>query len=188
YSANLGAELSTDGTYYYATRFQYLEQDMVYGGFNGGFYDGTTNLNGELTVTTPVVDDEITWANLQHPESGAIAPNEEFLVYGRLYIENVTEVAGEDTDIQAWIGYSTDNTNPNTWTNWVAASYLGEVADSDNDEYSANLGAELSTDGTYYYATRFQYLEQDMVYGGFNGGFYDGTTNLNGELTVTTPT
>ena len=79
-----------------------------------------------------------------------------------------------------------DNSNPNTWTNWIPAQYFG--ASASNDEFIADLGAQLSSEGTYYYASRFQYIDQDFVYGGFSpdgGGFWDGTTNISGVLTVT---
>jgi len=87
--------------------------------------------------------------------------------------------------LNAWIGYSTSNTNPETWTNWVPAAYLG--AAGGNDEFKADLGSVISETGTYYYASRFQAGAGPFVYGGYNSGFWDGTVNVSGVLTVNEP-
>jgi len=178
YFADLGAAITTAGTYYYATRYQLDAQAFVYGGFQGGFWDGITNVSGQLTISGP----SIAFANLQWPADGTITPNQEFNVYAQVYADGYTNQTGQGADIQAWIGYSTDNTNPDSWTNWIPAGYLGDAGN--NDEYSANLGASIGTPGTYYYASRFQLGTAAYVYGGFNGGFWDGITNISGVLTV----
>ncbi|MDD4373044.1 MAG: T9SS type A sorting domain-containing protein [Bacteroidales bacterium] len=274
---DLGAEMTAEGTFYYASRFKYLEQDYVYGGFDGGFWDGTNNVSGVLTVaevieTFPVlftvidetesyqaiefkgsmtnwetvpmtegpdftwtlsldipagtyewgaiendgsddgiwlivgpnlsvtiagngtvsgdvsytisaaVDPVIGWANLQWPASGNIEPLQQFNVYSQVNIENITGSGSATADLQAWIGYSSDDTDPSTWTNWVAADFSS--AQGNNDEFVLDLGAEMTAEGTFYYASRFKYLEQDYVYGGFDGGFWDGNDNVSGVLTV----
>lgn len=125
----------------------------------------------------------IGWANLQWPDAGTIVAGGTYDVYSRVYMAGVTEPAGQGANISAWIGYSTSNTNPNTWTNWVAADY--NVDDFNNDEYKGTLTG--LTPGTYYYASRFQYKNLEYVYGGFNGGFWDGTSNVSGVLTVNAP-
>ncbi|MFH1121734.1 MAG: DUF5018 domain-containing protein [Bacteroidota bacterium] len=178
YVADLGAAITTVGTYYYATRFQLDAQPYVYGGYQGGFWDGTNNINGQLIVSGP----SISFANLQWPGDGTITPNQEFNVYAQVYAAGFTDQAGQGSDIQAWIGYSTDNTNPDQWANWIAADYQSDQGN--NDEYMANLGAEIGTPGTYYYASRFQLGTGSYVYGGFSGGFWDGVTNISGVLTV----
>lgn len=189
YVADLGAEMDTEGTYYYATRFKYLDQEYEYGGYSdagGNFWDGTDNVSGVLTVTSDPTPEEISWANLQYPPSGEIEPLDEFLVYGQAYIDGITNGDDPVTDLDAWIGWSTTDSDPSTWTNWIAADFGSNQGN--NDEYLADLGAEMSTEGTYYYATRFKYLDQDYVYGGYSesgGGFWDGTNNVNGILTVT---
>ena len=186
--ADLGIEISSEGTYYYASRFQYLDQDFVYGGFSangGGFWDGTTNVSGVLTVNGTPPDPQIGWANLQYPEAGTIELGQEYLVYAQAWIENITGQPDPADGLQSWIGYSLNDTDPSTWTNWIQSDYF-EAAGS-NDEFIADLGIEISSEGTYYYASRFQYLDQDFVYGGFSadgGGFWDGTTNVSGVLTV----
>ncbi len=188
YLADLGAVLSDEGTYYYASRFQYLDQSFVYGGYSasgGGFWDGVTNVNGVLTITGTPPDPEIGWANLQYPESGTIQPQQEFNVFCQAWIENITGQVDPAPGLQAWIGYSLNDTDPAGWTEWIPADYFGAAAS--NDEFMADLGSQMVAPGTYYYASRFQYLSQDFVYGGYSvngGGFWDGVDNVSGVLTV----
>jgi hypothetical protein len=182
YMANLGASISAAGTYYFASRFQLGTAPFVYGGYSGtggGFWDGTTNVSGILVASAaPQLD----WVNLQWPASGTISTSAPYIVYARVYESGITNAIGQGAGISSWIGYSTSNTNPNTWTNWVAASYLGDVGN--NDEYNADLGAAIPAPGIYYYASRFKLGLADYVYGGFDGGFWDGTTNVSGILTI----
>ncbi len=188
YVANLGAVLSDEGTYYYASKFQYLSQDEVFGGYSdggGGFWDGTANVSGVLQVTGTPPDPQIDWANLQYPGNGTIEIGQEYMVYAQAYIANITGQDDPAAGLQAWIGYSLNDTDPSTWTDWISADYLG--ASGSNDEFVADLGAQTVATGTYYYASRFQYLDQGFVYGGFSengGGFWDGTNNVSGILTV----
>lgn len=188
YTSNLGAEIDALGTYYYATRFKYQDQAYVYGGYDeagGGFWDGIDNVNGILTVTSDPAPDTIGWANLQWPPNGTIEPEQEFLVYSQAWIDGITGTGSATADLESWIGYSSDDTDPSTWTNWLLASFSD--VDGNHDEFNLDLGAEMNSTGTYYYATRFKYLDQDYVYGGYSddgGGFWDGTVNVNGVLTV----
>jgi hypothetical protein len=193
FAVDLGAQFADVGTYYYATRFQYLDQEYKYGGYSennpevGDFWDGTDFVNGLLTITNEPTPSEITYANLQWPPDGEIEPENEFLVYGQVYIEGVTTEDEPNVDIQSWIGWSSSNSDPASWTNWIPANFGSN--EGNNDEYLGNLDAEMDTEGTFYYATRFKYLDQDFVYGGYSesgGGFWNGTDNVSGVLTVNT--
>ncbi|RAR49060.1 T9SS-dependent choice-of-anchor J family protein [Flavobacterium lacus] len=135
------------------------------------------------------------YANLQFPSSATVSQGESTIVYAQIYHAGLTDVepglSGQAAGIQAWIGISPvgANTNPNTWSNWVLATHnAGQV--SNNDEYQASIGDNL-TPGTYYYASRFRLNDGQFVYGGINsndeGNFWDGTTYLSGVLTVTPP-
>ncbi|WP_293872033.1 T9SS type A sorting domain-containing protein [Flavobacterium sp.] len=129
------------------------------------------------------------FANLQYPFTATIAQGASVTVYGQVYKGGLTDVApnivGQAPGINAWVGYNATDTNPNTWTTWVPATWnSGSVGN--NDEYQANIGSNL-TPGTYYYATRFQLNGGAYVYGGTNDGFWNGTTKLSGVLTVTPP-
>lgn len=187
FMADIGLLLTTPGTYYYATRFKYNDDPYVYGGFNGGFWDGTTNVSGVLTVYDVLPDPDFDWINLQFPGSATIVPGENLDVYAQAYIEGVTGQPEPAPGVESWIGYSSNNTDPSAWTNWFPASYNGPSGN--NDEYVANLGQYLIDEGTYYYASRFRLNTGEFFYGGYSetgGGPWDGSTNISGVLTVQT--
>ncbi|MCF6212903.1 MAG: hypothetical protein L3J45_02645, partial [Flavobacteriaceae bacterium] len=135
-----------------------------------------------------------TFVNLQWPHSGSINVGDTFNVYAQVYEAGITDATGQGAGINAWIGYSTTNTNPNTWTNWVVASY--NTDQGNNDEYIANIGFAISSSGTYYYASRFQLNSGSFTYGGINsttpssggGNTWDGTTYISGVLKISVTT
>ncbi len=143
------------------------------------------NNNGGGNYLIPVGNPSINWANLQWPGTKTIEPGQPFNVFGQVWIDGLTGGAGQAPGLQAWVGYSDENTNPDTWTNWILATYSGDAGN--NDEFSANIGTSITVRDTYYYTTRYKLNDQDYVYGGFSsgtGGFWDGTTNISGVLTV----
>lgn len=185
YTGDIGMVITTPGTYYYATRFQWEDDAYVYGGYNGGYWDGTENVSGVLTVNEEVIEQNFDWVNLQFPGSGSITLGDNYEVYAQAYIAGQTGGGTPASGVLSWIGYSTENTDPSTWTNWVSANYFGAV--SNNDEYMANIGTSITSTGTYYYASRFQRNSGDYFYGGYaptGGGFWDGVNNVNGQLVV----
>jgi len=146
--------------------------------------------NADLQIVARNLNDfdpvyTIGWANLQWPPNGTITLYQDFDVYAQIWVDGITDQPGQGQAIQAWIGYSTDNTDPATWTNWAPATFNGDAGN--NDEYFANIGADILYVGTYYYASRFQLDNGGFVYGGYNGGFWDGITNVSGVLTVNEP-
>ncbi|MHC1738934.1 MAG: T9SS type A sorting domain-containing protein [Ignavibacteriaceae bacterium] len=282
YQAEIGSTLPA-GTYYFASRFQLNGGEYKYGGYNelttGGFWDGTNNISGVLTVnqgllltpqpispgnttvnvsttptfvwttianatsyrlqvaedagftimvfndstltdtsktmTTPLLNNktyhwrisaqnsggsssfsttwyfttvaDIGWANLQFPESISILTGGNATFYARVYATGITEPPGQGAGIHGWIGYSSSNTNPNTWTNWVAATYNLDIGN--NDEFLATFGSGLPA-GTYYVVSRFQLNQGGYKYGGYStdgGGFWDGTINRSAILNITAP-
>jgi len=139
---------------------------------------------GEHTCDFPESTDEPDWCNLQWPDSGTIDYNDTLDVYAQVYEPGVTDAAGQGTGIEAWIGVSSENTDPATWTTWIEATYNTDVGN--NDEYMAGIGSNLAP-GTYYYASRFSLNSGPNTYGGYSstgGGFWDGTTNVSGVLKV----
>lgn len=163
----------TPGTYYVAYRYRIGSGSYTYGGKNNNIWASTSD-NAQLTITSLLV----TWGNLQYPASGTITQGGAFNVYGQVYHAGITDSAGQGSGITAQVGYSTSNTNPNTWTNWVSTTYNGDSGN--NDEYVANIGASLAP-GTYYYATRYQRTgSTEYRYGG-TGGIWN---NDSGVLTV----
>uniref|UniRef100_UPI0040471C28 choice-of-anchor D domain-containing protein n=1 Tax=Flavobacterium sp. TaxID=239 RepID=UPI0040471C28 len=127
----------------------------------------------------------VDFCNVQFPASGTITQGGAFTVYAQVYEPGVTEAAGQGAGIQGWIGYNTTNNDPSlaAWT-WVPATF--NTQSGNNDEYQAEIGS-LLPGGTYYYASRFQLGSGAYRYGGYNGGFWNGTTNVNGVLTVNAP-
>ena len=170
----------TPGTYYVAYRYRIgASGPFTYGGKNNAIWASTSD-NAQLTVTSLLVD----WCNVQYPTSGTITAGDAYNVYAKVYLGGVTNAGSPGAGITAWIGYSTSNTNPNTWTNWVPATFNADQGN--DDEYVANIGTGL-TPGTYYYASRFQRTgSTEYRYGDING-IWDTTTD-NGVLTVNAAT
>ncbi len=126
------------------------------------------------------------WCNLQWPENATIVQGNSVTVYTQGWEDGVTPGAGAGAGIDVWIGYSTSNTDPSTWTDWVPATY--NLDNGNNDEFMADLGLPQNLlPGTYYYASRWQLSGGIFKYGGYNaggGGFWDGVTNVSGVLTI----
>ncbi|MFC4723072.1 lamin tail domain-containing protein [Geojedonia litorea] len=184
YMAEIGSAL-IPGTYYYASRFQLNGCAYTYGG-SGGIWNNNS-------VQLIVNDDTLDFFNLQFPEIGTITLGSIFDVFGQVYEAGLTPGLGQAPGISAWVGYSTSNTHPSTWTNWVVAGYNPLCLDcnsNQNDEYYVDIGSLLPQVGTYYYATRFKLNSGSYTYGGIlsngsSGGEWDGTTYISGILNVT---
>ena len=127
---------------------------------------------------------DVGWCNLQWPPNATITVGDSTWVFAQVWIDGLTSNPGVTPGLQAWIGINSENTNPNTWTNWVPATFNVDVGN--NDEFMAYIGQNLPP-GTYYYASRFKYLQGNYNYGGYSaggGGFWDGTNYVSGVLTV----
>jgi hypothetical protein len=147
---------------------------------------GRANVVDQVMIEDVTASSDIDWYNLQWPGSASIQINHDETIYAQCWEDGVTNLPGPGTGIECWIGYSSTNTNPNSWSLWVPAVYNLDVGN--NDEYMASLGsAQGLVPGTYYYASRFRYNGGSFVYGGFSGGAWNGTTNGSGVLTVTHP-
>jgi hypothetical protein len=136
---------------------------------------GTVSAIGTIFVT-PLPG----WFNTQFPTSASICEGGSAIVYGQVYLAGITDPSGQASGMTAQLGYSTSNTNPNTWTNWINASF--NVQTGNNDEFQASIGSSLAA-GTYYYAFRYSYNGCTNVYGGINGP-WNGTTSNSGVLTI----
>jgi len=174
------------GTYYIAARVKKAgSTEWRYLGSNWGNWSSSASLS--------VVSNKVDWANIQSPISGTILTGTSYTVFSQVYEPGVTGDANAHSGITAWIGYNTANVAPTAggWT-WVAATRNTSFSNTNNDEYSAEIGIGRPA-GTYYYAARYQKSgSTEYFYGGHagapnTGGAWDGTTNISGTLTVTAP-
>ncbi|MEZ7528325.1 beta strand repeat-containing protein [Cloacibacterium normanense] len=174
------------GTYYIAARVKKAgSTEWRYFGSNWGTWSSSASLS--------VVSNKVNWANIQSPISGTILTGTSYNVYSQVYEPNVTGDANSHAGITAWIGYNTANVAPTSggWI-WVAATRNTSFSNTNNDEYSAEIGIGRPA-GTYYYVARYQKSgSTEYFYGGHagapnTGGAWDGTTNISGTLTVTAP-
>ncbi len=174
----------------------------ITGSYSGGVFtiSGTPTVSGvfNYTVTTSgatncvvliagtvTVSETLDFVNLQFPSTASICFGSTANIFGQVYEAGLTNPAGQAAGITVHCGISpvSSNTNPNTWSNWTAASF--NTQSGNNDEYTATIGSALSA-GTYYYAYRYSY-NGCVSYGGYSaggGGFWDGSSNVSGVLTV----
>jgi hypothetical protein len=179
YVAAIGASLSP-GLYYYSFRYSTNGTPCyVYGGFQGGLWNGTSNVNGALTVNG------VDWANLQFPGSGSICQSGTYTVYGQAYEPGVTESAGAGAGLTVQVGVNSANTDPSTWAAGAWSNATFNSQSGNNDEFTATLSGLAPN--TYYYTFRYSLGNGCYQYGGFSGtggGIWNGTTNVSGVLTV----
>lgn len=160
-------------------------------GTTGGSQDYDFHV-GKFNVNAIPSTETVDYCNLQFPPSGSITEGGSFTAFGRIYEFGRTEAAGANSNIEAWIGYSTtdavttaDFTTPN-WT-WVPATFNAQFGN--DDEYSAEIGSGLDA-GSYFYVSRFRADNGVFAYGGNDitdgdgGNFWDGTNFVSGELDV----
>ncbi len=148
---------------------------------SSGTYSSVTGCNTEtLNLTINAID----YANLQFPATSTICQGGTFTTYGQVYEPGITEAAGQGAGIDVEFGISPNgsNTNPSLWTNWIPAVFNVQVGN--NDEYQITTGAALPS-GTYYYTFRYKLSScTTWQYGGFPNGFWNGTTQNSGVLTI----
>ena len=140
------------------------------------------------TTATAALANTLDWANIQAPATASICSGQTVTIYGQVNEAGLTNLAGQAPGITVAYGISTSNTNPATWpaSAWSTANYNpSSVGSPNNDEYMATVSGLAA--GIYYYAFSYTY-NGCTVYGGYSptgGGFWDGSTNVNGSITVT---
>lgn len=149
------------------------------------------NVGGESdwseTWSFRTIPQPINWCNFHHPFSDTIMQFHSISIYARVRIDSVTNQAGGIDSLIGWIGYNGENNNPKNWENWIPATFSSDIGN--DDEYVAQLGTTLPP-GTFYLASRFQYLGGEYVYGGYSstgGGIWDSINNVSGQLNIKSP-
>ncbi len=138
------------------------------------------------TITASQING-LDFANIQAPGTSSICEGNNVVIYGQVFEPGLTQGAGQGAGISVQYGISTIDSDPSTWppSAWSSATYNpASLVNPNNDEYQATLSN--LTAGTYYYAFKYTY-NGCTVYGGYNstgGGFWNGTTNVNGVLVV----
>ena len=172
----------------------------IYTRLKGGLSGTTTPYTGILTIAstdattkninlTGIVDDSVDYSKLDYPQTGSITEGGIYNVYIKAYEPGITDSPGNQSQITAWVGYSSVNNNPNStgWI-WVAAPFESRTDGDTNYQYSTNLNSVNLPAGNYFYAARFQIGTGPYTYGGIqsnnNGGNWDGSTYKSGTLTV----
>jgi len=163
---------------------------IVEGKTSGGFTSYDLGIDDFSVENVPA--DLPDFVSLHSPANSAIQIGTGTVINAQVFEAGLTDVepglSGQATGIVGAIGISPigSNTNPNTWTTWMPATYDALVTGA-NDGYKATIGAGLAS-GTYYYAARFSLNGGAFVYGGINssnvGGIWDGATFVSGVLTV----
>ncbi|MBN1136164.1 MAG: DUF11 domain-containing protein [Anaerolineae bacterium] len=121
----------------------------------GDQWDWLQTANRSFAVTGPETlndyrDVAVGWAVLQWPptlQAKAFQPTDP--VYGRLYIQNVTNPVGEGRGIKAEVGYG-NSVTPSDWT-WFPMVF--NVDDFNNDEFTGVITPTAG--GIYSYTVRF---------------------------------
>lgn len=128
------------------------------GGSSSGEPVGSSSDSGATTY-------DVQWCILQYPPMVAVAVDEAFTIYARLFAPGLTDLTGVTDpapELVVELGYSVDGSNPDTgvgapWT-WVPAmpnAGYGPGApgySAANDEYQGDLSIGMA--GIYDYAVR----------------------------------
>ncbi len=131
-----------------------------------------------LTVADGYVDD----GNLQSPHTTtAIIGTPSEPIYGWVYLQGITDPAGQGAGINAQAGFGPDGSDADgTWT-WENASY--NLDQGTNDEYMTAI--TISSTGTYDYAYRYSRDGIDWTYGDIDGSGNGYTNTQAGSIVVT---
>lgn len=141
------------GTWKFAFRFNHADGPWSYCDADGLATDGFTEAQaGTLTVTDVTVDSCI----LQFPAtltSYEGRPSE--LIYGRVFVQGLTEATGPGLGIEGQVGYGGPATPPSdpSWT-WSPNAAFNVDDMGGSDEFQARLTGPAP--GTYGYAYRFR--------------------------------
>ncbi len=162
--------VTKSGHYSYTFRYSFDGSNWLYADS-----DGSDNGVAILKLGRLVVGDVIDWCNIQWPDSYTAGVNEDRDIYSQVFLTNVTDGAGQGSDISVELLYS--ESYPINPADGVIVSATFNMDKGNNDEYKARL--KFSKSGSYYYYFRARYKNGPWIYCDLNGsddGFsYDGT-------------
>jgi DNA/RNA endonuclease G (NUC1) len=145
---------------------------------------GTDTSTGNFTVQS------LATVNLQWPPRMSLGRAGEGTVYAQVYLPGRTEGAQVASNVLAWIGVHTNNSDPSGWpvSAWTPASLnLSQGVNASSDEYVGTVTGSGRAAGTYAYAARWQVDGGAYQYGGITsagaGGAWGGEFG-NGVLKV----
>ncbi len=134
-----------------------------------------------------VPTDAVDYANIQFPGVSTTTPGTSVDIFGQAYKAGLTEAAGAATGLSVWYSKNATDVDPSSsaWTGtWTAATF--NVQSGNNDEWKGAI-TPIPGQADTYYSFRYQLNGGPMKYGGYStsgGGFWDGTNNKNGKLSV----
>lgn len=132
------------------------------------------------------VSKNISWVNLAGPAGHTMTAGDSVYITAYVFAEGITDTEEADTEIVFYTGFHHENTDPATWPEEAWAEGTFDEAISGTHRYSVTTGSHLPQ-GTWYYATRFNYLNEGFTYGGYSengGGIWDGESNKSGILNI----
>ncbi len=154
------------GTYKFAFRFSHANGPWSYCDADGLASNGyTEDQAGTLTVQGIGVDS----CNLQFPTVlSTWEGRPSSLVYGRVFVQGLTEAVGAGAGIEGAVGYGAPATAPGdpSWT-WSAPATFNVDDMGGGDEYQAAINGPVA--GTYAYAYRFRVAGGAWTYCDKNG-------------------
>lgn len=138
-----------------------------------------------LLSTSLLVTENLDYAGLLSPATHTMEPGSVVEITGAAALDEVTGGGTAPDGLSFEVGFSKENTHPNTWPEdaWVSGAFSG--SENGADLFSASTG-DMLEDGIWYFATRFTY-EGFYAYGGYSesgGGFWDGEAHVSGQLTI----
>jgi endonuclease G len=149
-----------------------------------------TGSGGTDTSTANFTVQSLATVNLQWPPRMSLGRAGEGTVYAQVYLPGRTEGALVASNVLAWIGVHTNNSDPSGWpvSAWTPASLnLSQGVSASSDEYVGTVTGSGRAAGTYAYAARWQVDGGAYQYGGITlagaGGAW-GAQYGNGVLTV----
>jgi glycosidase len=130
------------------------------------------------------------WFNLQWPPSinhTVSTTNRTENVYGRIWVNGVTNSPGQAAGIRAQVGFGPDGTQPDSSWAWREMAYNGDTDGGNNDEYVGSMLPDAV--GSFDYATRYSSDGgQTWFLADLSGPQRDGTLDNPGALTVNAST